>query len=94
MLSGQVIYPAAILCYLLLVAGIVVFVIMPALQTQEFGIGFLLKAAFFGLVVYGVYDLTCLALFKHYTVKATIVDMIWGSSLSALISYITIKVVS
>lgn len=43
----------------------------------------LLKSALFGLVVYGVYDLTNLATLRDWPVSITILDMTWGAFLYA-----------
>jgi uncharacterized membrane protein len=82
----------ALLFYLLFVAGLVVFVINPAL-----GAGSVAKAAtlgaFFGLVTYATYDMTNLATIKGFTTRVAIVDMIWGASLSATVSTLTFLIV-
>lgn len=38
----------------------------------------LLSAAVFGLMIFGVFDLTNLALLKEYPLKFVAVDMLWG----------------
>lgn len=71
---------AAFLVYLLIPAGLVFFVrpllIEHAAAWQAFAWG-----AAFGLVLYGVYDLTNLAVLEKWTVKLTIADMAWGGVL-------------
>jgi len=47
----------------------------------------LLRAALFGLITYATYDLTNLATVKDWPVIITVVDMIWGTVLSVLVSY-------
>lgn len=42
--------------------------------------------ALVGLVVYGVYDFTNLALLTHWTVRVALVDTAWGAALGALVS--------
>lgn len=42
------------------------------------------RAALFGLVAYGVYDLTNLATLRQWSVKLALVDMAWGTLASAL----------
>jgi uncharacterized membrane protein len=68
---------AAILVYLLIPGGIVLFVrpLLGANATaaQAFGWG-----AAFGLVLYGVYDLTNLAVLDKWTIRMTLADMAWG----------------
>lgn len=75
---------AAILFYLLFIAGLVVFVITPALEKQSWQQAILL-GALFGLVSYATYDLTNLATVKDWPLLVTIVDLIWGATLAALV---------
>lgn len=82
---------AAILFYLLFIAGLVVFVITPALGKQSW-IQTLLLGAFFGLVTYATYDLTNLATIKSWPFLVTIVDLVWGSVLASSISMITVLI--
>lgn len=42
----------------------------------------------YGLVVYGVYDLTNLAILANWTLKLTIVDILWGVFVNALGGFI------
>lgn len=81
-------WTAAILFYLLFIAALVVFVITPAVEKQSW-LHALIYGAFFGLVTYATYDLTNLATLKDWPVIVTIVDLIWGSVLAALISVVT-----
>lgn len=76
---------AAILFYLIFVAGILVFVVVPGLNTESFTTT-LLRAGFFGLVTYATYDLTNLATVKDWPAIVTFVDMIWGTVLSIAVS--------
>lgn len=43
------------------------------------------RAAVFGLVAYGVYDLTNLATLKIWSVKLALIDMAWGTFATALV---------
>lgn len=45
-------------------------------------------AALFGLVVYGVYDLTNLATISKWTLKFTVADMVWGAVLMTMVAFI------
>lgn len=86
-------WTAAILFYLLFIAALVIFVIAPAVEKHSW-LHALIYGAFFGLVTYATYDLTNLATLKDWPVVVTIVDLIWGSVLAALISVITYFVYS
>ena len=79
---------AAIIFYLIFIAGLVVFVIEPAVEKGSWKHALLL-GAFFGLVCYATYDLTNLAVAKDWPVLVTIVDLTWGAVLAASVSTIT-----
>ncbi len=74
-----------VLLYLIYAAALLVFVIQPALAkhslARAIGMG-----AFLGLAAHAAFDLTCLPLFKDFPVIAAVVDLIWGASLSAVVS--------
>jgi len=79
---------AALIFYLIFIAGLVVFVINPALDKKMWSQALLL-GAFFGLVTYATYDLTNLATIKDWPFILTVVDLLWGMSLSATVSFLT-----
>ncbi len=79
---------AAIIFYLLFILGLVFFVIMPAVDKSSWMYA-VLVGALFGLVTYATYDLTNLALTKEWPLLITIVDLIWGMTLSASVSVLT-----
>lgn len=76
--------PAAIF-YLLYMIGLVVFALDPALKQGSLnsaaGHGALL-----GLVMYATYDLTNHATLKGWPAKVTYVDMLWGTTVTAVVS--------
>ncbi len=79
-------WPAAIMVYLLIPAGIVLFV-RPAMGSnaslwQAFAWG-----AVFGLVLYGVYDCTNRSVLEKWPLKLTIVDIVWGCTLCGMGSF-------
>jgi uncharacterized membrane protein len=79
---------AAFIFYLLFIAGLVFFVITPALDKNNWTHA-LLAGAFFGLVTYATYDLTNLATVKDWPLIITVIDLIWGTVLSATVSIAT-----
>lgn len=79
---------AAIIFYLLFIAGLVIFVISPAYEKHSW-VHALTYGALFGLITYATYDLTNLATLKDWPVFVTIVDLIWGTVLASSISLIT-----
>ena len=79
---------AALIFYLLFIAGLVVFVISPAVVKHSW-VHAIIFGALFGLIAYATYDLTNLATMKDWPLLVTIVDLIWGTVLAASISVIT-----
>lgn len=79
---------AAVLFYLLFIAGLVVFVIAPAVEKGSWvrALGF---GALFGLITYATYDLTNLATLKDWPLALTVVDLSWGAVLAASVSAAT-----
>jgi uncharacterized membrane protein len=75
----------AVLFYLIYVAALVVIVVIPAVEKQSPWRAVLL-GGFFGLAAYAAYDLTSLALIKDYPMVAAVVDLAWGTVLSAVVS--------
>jgi len=88
LMNPEINWYAAIIFYLLFIAGLVTFVISPAIEKHSW-MHALLYGAFFGLITYATYDLTNLATLKNWPVLVTVVDLIWGTVLSASISVIT-----
>ena len=87
LLSTKPIWTSAIIFYLLFVAGVLIFVVLPSLHTGS-AKRVLLLGALFGLVTYGTYDLTNLALIKDWPWIVTAVDMCWGTFLTVIVSYV------
>lgn len=77
--------------YLLYVTGLMIMVIWPALQSQSILQG-LLYGALLGLIAYGTYDLTNLAVMKGFTTKIALIDMVWGTVLTGTVSAITVAI--
>jgi uncharacterized membrane protein len=79
--------PAAVLVYVLIPLGIVLFV-LPQLRAQPTTFSALCWGAAFGLVVYGVYDLTNYAILAGWSLRMTVVDLVWGCVLCGLASVV------
>jgi uncharacterized membrane protein len=75
----------AIVFYLIYIAGVVAFVVTPALRQRQWQSAALMGAAF-GLVAYATYDLTNLATLKGFTLKITLVDLAWGAAATSFAS--------
>ncbi len=80
LLSPKVNWAAAILFYLLFIAGLQFFVIAPALRAGD-PLQALWQGALFGLIAYATYDLTNLATLRDWPLPVTLVDLAWGAVL-------------
>jgi uncharacterized membrane protein len=83
LLRPDVQWVPALIFYALYVAAIVVFVVMPAAERRSFGRALGL-GAFFGLAAYATYDLTSLALIRDFPLIIVLVDLAWGTVLTAV----------
>ncbi|XMB72326.1 DUF2177 family protein [Mycoplasmatota bacterium WC30] len=78
----------ALVFYLIFIVGLVYFVIKPGIEAESIG-QIILGGALFGFIGYATYDLTNLSTLKNWPVIVTVVDLIWGSTLSVIISSLT-----
>lgn len=76
---------AAILVYLLIPGGLVLFV-RPLIGAHAATWQAIVWGAVYGLILYGVYDLTNLAVLEKWTLKMTLADVAWGCTLCAVVS--------
>jgi len=76
----QMNYLGVALCYIFLIIGINYFIIKPRRSVSD---AFLL-----GIIIYGVYETTNLALLKDWSILTVIIDTLWGGLLFATTTYI------
>lgn len=74
------IWPAAFLVYVLLGAGMALFV-QPRATSVASALAY---GALFGVVVYGVYDLTNYSTLRQWPLAVTLADLAWGAFASAV----------
>ena len=80
---GEIRLATAILFYLLYVIGILVFVSGQAGATWQ---STLLYGGLFGFFCYATFELTSLSLLKHWTWPVVMVDVSWGTFVTAVSS--------
>lgn len=85
LMKSEINWAAAVVFYLLFVAGLVLFVIAPAIEKNSW-VHALLFGALFGLITYATYDLSNLATLKDWPLLVTMVDLAWGATLAASVS--------
>ncbi|HBG32797.1 MAG: hypothetical protein A2009_00080 [Tenericutes bacterium GWD2_38_27] len=88
LLKTDVNWVAAIIFYLLFIGGLVIFVLMPAVEKGSI-VQALYMGALFGLLTYATYDLTNLATLKDWPLQITFIDLAWGTFLGASTSTIS-----
>ena len=82
----QTVWWAALIVYLLFALGIVFMVLPLAHGSLSYALGY---GAMLGLITYGIYDFTCLAIFKDWPITMSFIDWMWGTLLCALSSWST-----
>ena len=85
-LTDRVNWTAALIFYLIYVAGISIFAIYPAVSKGS-AFNAILMGALFGLFTYATYDLTNLATLKDWPLNIVFIDILWGAFLSAIVSF-------
>ena len=85
LLASQPDFLAAGIFYLLYILGCVVFVIAPALRADSSFLSVLWHGALFGLVAYATFDLTSQALLRDWPWQVTLIDLLWGALLTAIV---------
>ncbi|MCW5711521.1 DUF2177 family protein [Shinella sp.] len=73
----------AVVFYLIYIAGIVFFAVMPALDGEGLGKA-ALNGAILGLVAYATYDLTNQATLRDWPLSITLADIPWGAFVTAI----------
>jgi uncharacterized membrane protein len=81
-------FAPAIVFYLLYAAGIVFFVLAPAIKSGGTLMNVIVAGMLFGLVAYGTYDLTNHATLNGWPYFVTFIDMAWGMVVTAASSAI------
>ena len=86
---GEIRLAPAILFYLLYVAGVLIFVSGQAGATWQ---STLLYGGLFGFFCYATFELTSLSLLKHWTWPVVMVDVSWGTFVTAASSTIGLMI--
>lgn len=88
--SGEALAPvwwAAFMVYVLIPLGLVLFV-LPRVSPESAAAAALGWGFLYGVILYGVYDLTNYSLIDRWPWRMTLVDMAWGGFICAVTSYI------
>jgi uncharacterized membrane protein len=82
LMSEELSLAPALAFYAIYVAALAFFAIEPALRARSLPSA-LARGAFFGLAAYAAFDLTGLALLRDFPLGIALLDLAWGSALSA-----------
>ena len=85
LLRPEINWAAALIFYLLYIAGILIFATLPALEKNSLRQA-LVMGALFGFFAYATYDLSNLATLKDWPVNVVFVDILWGMFLTASVA--------
>ena len=91
--TGEVNWPAAIIFYFIYIIGILYFIIIPGFTHQDWKL-VLFNGAFLGFLCYATHDLTNMATIKQWPLIVVLVDIIWGTVLTASVSVFSFLVAS
>jgi uncharacterized membrane protein len=83
LMAAQPHVPVAIAFYALYATGLVVFAVWPAEAAPGWSKA-LLSGALFGFFAYATYDLTNLATLRDWPVGLSLIDIAWGTCVSAV----------
>ncbi|MFA7653695.1 MAG: DUF2177 family protein [Candidatus Magasanikbacteria bacterium] len=82
--SFSPVWYASVLIYVVLTLGIVLLVLPRAYGLSVFDTFTI--GAFYGLIVYGIYNLTNYSILKGISLNLVLIDIIWGSVLCGVVS--------
>lgn len=93
LMAPNVNWLAAMVFYVIFIIGILYFVIAPSLVDRDFT-QLVIRAMLFGFITYATYDLTNLATVRDWPITITIIDLIWGTTLSTSVSVISYLIIT
>ena len=73
---------ASFVTYLFILGGLYAFPFQNAIQTNY------IEGFMWGLVVYGVYEFTNLAVIKNWSLRLVCIDLLWGACLGGIMTII------
>jgi len=89
-MTDQINWIAAFVFYIIYVLGIMFFAMHGSQNWQTVAF----KGAIFGFVAYATYDLTNLATLKDWPLAITIIDLVWGTLLTASTAFVSYLIIS
>jgi len=75
---------SVVIVYIIIITGLYYFIIGPNKSYKD--------GAFFGLVIYGIFNFTNHALLDNYSLSLVIIDLIWGMTICGFTTFIMNKI--
>jgi uncharacterized membrane protein len=92
--SGPHIWMSGAIAYLLLALGIYFFIVKQELKEEKQNyFKILIRGLVLGLIIYGIYNGTNKATINEFGTKESIIDTIWGTLLSGLLSVSSVYII-
>ena len=82
----------AIAFYLIYAAAVTHLVVLPAIDRGDSILRVILTGALLGVAAYGTYDLTNHATVRGWSPIVTVVDLAWGTTLTAVVAAVAVLV--
>lgn len=92
-ISGKFNYYVAAVFYLIYSLGLSYLILAQGLDANHTGIKILCNGFVLGFIAYAAYDLTNQATIESWPVMITVIDILWGGVVTALVSSISYKAI-
>ena len=87
----------ALLFYVMFAAGLAFFVVIPGIASRS-PLAAIVSGGLLGLVAYGTYNLTNLAVIRGYSTRIATIDLLWGviasASTAGLVTWIGLRLMT
>jgi uncharacterized membrane protein len=77
---------AAAIVYILIPLGAVLFA-LPRVSHEHLASSALFWGFLYGIVLYGVYDMTNYSLVSKWSLRMSVVDILWGGAINSVVTY-------
>lgn len=85
-------FVAAAIFYIIYIAGLVYFCVVPGV-VETSAVRGLVNGVFFGIVAYATYDLTNLATLKDWSMTLVFIDIAWGAVASGIAAAVAVVII-
>ena len=82
-------YVSAIFAYLLMIAGLFIFV-LPNINVENKLQDSLYYGFTFGIILYGLYNMTCMTVLTDWSPCLALIDTLWGGFVYFIVAYLSV----